>query len=50
MLLGPLGLRKHLPAERLVGEHPEIELRLGSHVLADRIVPHGEIGHLGTGL
>ena len=47
VLQRPLGLRKHLAAERLVGEHAEIELRFGGHVPADRVVPHAEIGHLG---
>ena len=47
VLQRPFGLRKQLAAERLVGEHAQIELRLGRDILADRVVPHGEVGHLG---
>ena len=47
MLFRPLALRENLSFEGLVGEHPEVELRLGRNVLPDRIVPHRKIGHLG---
>ena len=46
VLQGPFGLRKHLAPERLVGKHAQVELRFGHDILADRIVPHGEIGLL----
>ena len=47
VLLRPLALRQHLTLEGLVGEHPEVELRLGRNVLPDRVVPHRKVGHLG---
>lgn len=47
VLQGPGTLREHLPAELHVGEHAEIELRFGSHIAAQRVVPDGEVGHLG---
>ena len=47
VLLRTLALRQHLTLEGLVGEHPEVKLRLGRDVLPDRIVPHRKVGHLG---
>ena len=46
VLQGTFGLRKHLAPERPVGKHAQVELRFSHDILADRIVPHGEIGLL----
>ena len=46
VLLRTLALRKNLPLEGLVQEHPEVELRLRRDVTPHRIVPHREIRHL----
>ena len=43
----PLGLREHLAAESPVGEHAQVQLRLGGDVMTQRIVPHGEVGQRG---
>ena len=42
-----LALREHLAAERHVGEHAQVELRLGRGVAPHGVVPDCEVGQLG---
>ena len=46
MLLGARGLLQVLAREAHVGEHTQVELRIGRGVATNRIVPDGEVGHL----
>ena len=41
------GLLEHLAFEDVIGEHAEVELRLGRRVHAQRVVPYCEVGQLG---